>query len=290
MSVSTPLHEGVLDKWYHGRAIVVGDAAHKVSGGPGACLDLVYLMYGMERRDTDKQQFNPIIGLGGMSALETTTILTNSLTQLLKTSPEPSSSELEAIFAKTQNTRQSRAKALVDVSTATQNRFAMTTPWLEFLNRWYYPSMGPRSALRLLSEAYPGAASFTELPTRSAGEGQGDKGKGLPKWLSRAASRPALPYEDELKSPPRPRNGVVVALVNVLLLILSGLALSSRLWDDAAGNGTIFFFGMHVPINVMILLEGNRKRNTWSLIWRSVIPPTYSRHAARPQPRATSHS
>lgn len=29
-SVSTPLHEGVLDKWYEGRCLVVGDAVHKV--------------------------------------------------------------------------------------------------------------------------------------------------------------------------------------------------------------------------------------------------------------------
>lgn len=29
-SVSTPLHEGVLEKWYEGRCIVVGDAVHKV--------------------------------------------------------------------------------------------------------------------------------------------------------------------------------------------------------------------------------------------------------------------
>lgn len=30
-SVSTPLHEGVLEKWYEGRCLVVGDAVHKVS-------------------------------------------------------------------------------------------------------------------------------------------------------------------------------------------------------------------------------------------------------------------
>lgn len=30
VSVSTPLHEGVLDKWYDGRCMVVGDAVHKV--------------------------------------------------------------------------------------------------------------------------------------------------------------------------------------------------------------------------------------------------------------------
>jgi hypothetical protein len=30
-SVSTPLHEGVLDKWYEGRCMVVGDAMHKVT-------------------------------------------------------------------------------------------------------------------------------------------------------------------------------------------------------------------------------------------------------------------
>lgn len=33
-SVRTPLHEGVLDKWYHGRCVVVGDAAHKVRTCP----------------------------------------------------------------------------------------------------------------------------------------------------------------------------------------------------------------------------------------------------------------
>lgn len=30
-SVSTPLHEGVLDDWYEGRCMVVGDAVHKVT-------------------------------------------------------------------------------------------------------------------------------------------------------------------------------------------------------------------------------------------------------------------
>lgn len=29
-SVSTPVHEGALDKWYEGRCMVIGDAAHKV--------------------------------------------------------------------------------------------------------------------------------------------------------------------------------------------------------------------------------------------------------------------
>lgn len=35
MSVSTPLHEGSLERWYHGRSIVVGDAAHKVGSNHG---------------------------------------------------------------------------------------------------------------------------------------------------------------------------------------------------------------------------------------------------------------
>ncbi|KAI3401656.1 hypothetical protein diail_9320 [Diaporthe ilicicola] len=306
-SVSTPLHEGVLEKWYDGRCLVVGDAVHK---------------------------FNPIIGLGGMSALETTAALTNNLLALLKSSPAPTRAEVESVFAQTQQARRPRAKALVEVSAQTQHRFAMETPWLRFMNRYLFPAKGSRSALRLLSEAYPGAASLESVP---AGIPKGEKGEELPAWLPRPTAR-ALPYEDELLRAPAPRTALA-SLVTTVTLVGLGLAGLHWLLYTALANGTFrlvdeavwqrsvevpgkgmaelwapfgpesLFYGLgellttlvavflplvaedvrdvpglerklhagyflvsvFLPILAVMLVEGNRKRNTWSLIWSPTI-------------------
>lgn len=205
-----------------------------------------------------------------MSALETIAVLTNNLIQLLKISPHPSRSEIEVVFDNTQSTRQPRARALVDVSTLTQHRFAMVTPWLRFMNRWYYPAMGPRSALRLLSEAYPGAASFLESPSqrgRDKRDANSTK-KDLPEWLSKATSGHALPYENELVKPPRPRTRTSTGIVTVMLLFLSILGLYSSLFPCTSKDDIQHFVSIQMPTSVIMLVEGNRKRNTWSLIWR----------------------
>lgn len=204
-----------------------------------------------------------------MSALETTAVLTNNLVQLLKVHPSPKSSEIEAVFDNTQNTRQPRAKALVEVSTLTQHRFAMVTPWLRFMNRWYYPAMGPRSALRLLSEAYPGAASLSESKLRhSCNERDEKSNKDLPVWLPKATSGHALPYEDELVAPPRPRSGMANGLLTTVLLFLSGMGLHSKLTQQISPIELGDLVSLQMPISVIMLVEGSRKRNTWSLIWR----------------------
>ncbi|KKY13272.1 putative fad binding domain protein [Diplodia seriata] len=133
-SVCTPVHEYVLGTWHSRRCMVVGDAAHK---------------------------FNPIIGLGGMSAIETAAALSNALSSLLLTpssAPPPvTAPAIAAALASTQALRHPRATALVAASQQTQHRFAMETAVLAFLNRLVYPAMGAGAALRLLSEAYPGA-------------------------------------------------------------------------------------------------------------------------------------
>lgn len=169
-------------------------------------------------------QFNPIIGLGGMSALETSAALTNHLVALLKSSKNPSTSELESVFAKTQDFRHPRAKALVDVSMLTQHRFAMEMPLLRFLNRYYYPAMGPSASLGLLSDAYTGAVSL-ELTKEETGL-PGEKGKGLPDWLTKSTVR-SLPYEDELLHRPAPRSALASVLITSLLVGLVGLGVYS---------------------------------------------------------------
>lgn len=271
-----------------------------------------------------------------MSALETTAVLTNNLIALLKSSSNPSTSELESVFARTQDHRRPRAQALVDVSMLTQHRFAMETPSLEFMNRYYYPAMGPRSALRLLSEAYPGAVGLdmtTEVEEEKS-DLPGGESKGLPEWLPKATVR-ALPYEDELLHPPTPRSALVSGVITSILvgLVMLGVYLllytchmngTFRLVDEAVWQGSLeisgqgmtemgsmfgsngwlsgfddlsktfvavflpliaesgvgpavlerklqagyFLLSIYLPVLAVILIEGSRKRNTWSLVWR----------------------
>ncbi|KAF2137762.1 uncharacterized protein K452DRAFT_329104 [Aplosporella prunicola CBS 121167] len=182
MAVQTPLHEYVLGRWYSQRCIVIGDAVHK---------------------------FNPIIGLGGMSAIETCAALTNGLVSLVESHKDTKiPSSIESVFRTTQEIRKPRATALVDVSKNTQYRFAMETPLLKFFNRYYFPGMGSRSALRLLSEAYPGATSVKTLP--------------VPKQPR------ALPYEDELLQQPVPRNAMLSRITVVVLEATCKQATSSQ--------------------------------------------------------------
>lgn len=336
-SVSTPLHEGVLDKWYEGRCLVVGDAVHKVTDPhPTAST-------GSKYAETDCRQFNPIIGLGGMNALETTAVLANNLVAVLNSSPNPSRAEIESAFARTQESRQPRAKALVDASTQTQHRFAMESPWLRFMNRYFYPAQGSRSALRLLSEAYPGAAGLDVAAARKEGVSPPAKGGAMPAWLPARPAFRALPYADELLRAPAPRTALAslvttaaligLGLLGVQLLLYTSLANGTfRLVDEAVwqksvevpGKGMVdlkdpfgtagifsglgellttlvavflplvaedvttvsslerklhagyFLVAVFLPIIAVILVEGSRKRNVWSLIWRYVVPPEWS--------------
>ncbi|KAF2142265.1 uncharacterized protein K452DRAFT_333069 [Aplosporella prunicola CBS 121167] len=256
IAVQTPLHEYVLERWYSQRCIVIGDAVHK---------------------------FNPIIGLGGMSAIETCAALTNGLVSLLESHKDTKipSSSIESVFRTTQEVRKPRATTLVDVSRNIQYRFAMETPLLKFFNRYYFPGMGSRSALRLLSEAYPGAASVKTLP--------------VPKQPR------ALPYEDELLQQPVPRNALlsritVVALVGIFLFRCNAvgtnawplqdgsgfrfLSLKRALWDFLTGfssktgsnlQASYFFILVTFPLIAIILIESYRKRNTWSSVWCSTL-------------------
>lgn len=70
--------EGVAQKWYHDRVVLVGDAAHKMTS---------------------------INGLGAVSGGLSAAVLANSLHALLQKTPSPSTEDLEAAFADYQATR-----------------------------------------------------------------------------------------------------------------------------------------------------------------------------------------
>lgn len=249
--------------------------------------------------------------------METCAALTNNLTALLRTT-RPSSpsaaaaipaSSIEAALAATQHRREPRAAALVAVSQQTQHRFAMETAKLRFLNRHLYPALGSGATLRLLSEAYPGAASLASLPVPEKPR--------------------ALPYHDELLREPGARNawiggGVVAGLVGTAALgrhllfgvgkangafppvreaVVRGAVAEMRLkavfgLDKSSALGRMarvfvtifmpvvtgaggdesrllagyFLVSVILPVLAVMLVESYRKRNTWSLVWRSVSP------------------
>lgn len=264
-----------------------------------------------------------------MSALETSAALTNHLVALLQTSNNPSNSEIESAFAKTQDSRRPRAKAMVEVSMLTQHRFAMETPLLRLMNRYYYPAMGPWASLGLLSEAYAGAVSL-EMTKEEVGLAA-EEGSKLPDWLPRPAVR-SLPYDDELLHRPLPRSSLASGSITAMLLGLVILGVYSlvyishvngtfRLVDEAVWQGSVeipgqgmtelrpmfggklwltdlsrtlvaiflplvaqsgtepavlerklqglyFLLSVLLPVLAVTLVEGSRKRNLWSWIWR----------------------
>ncbi|GAW13355.1 hypothetical protein ANO14919_027380 [Xylariales sp. No.14919] len=84
---ATLLHqeEGLADKWYHGRVVLVGDAAHKMTS---------------------------VNGQGALSAVLSATTLVNNLRATLRQRSGPSTEDLEAAFAKYQASRMDAAGAV----------------------------------------------------------------------------------------------------------------------------------------------------------------------------------
>ncbi|KAL4965725.1 FAD-dependent oxidoreductase [Aspergillus stella-maris] len=84
-----PLEEGVLKKWSHGRAVLMGDAVHKSTINPG---------------------------LGGNLAYEGIAHFTNLLVPLLKEHPIPSTEQLGQLFGDYFERHLPRARTVVDIS------------------------------------------------------------------------------------------------------------------------------------------------------------------------------
>ncbi|KAK5625146.1 hypothetical protein RRF57_000862 [Xylaria bambusicola] len=80
--------EGLAEKWHHGRIVLVGDAAHKMTS---------------------------MNGQGALSAVLSATVLINSLRATLKKTPRPSTQELEAAFTQYEASRKGAIKAVLDL-------------------------------------------------------------------------------------------------------------------------------------------------------------------------------
>ncbi|KAH8890413.1 FAD binding domain-containing protein [Thozetella sp. PMI_491] len=97
-----PLEEFVCDRWYFGRTLILGDAAHKL---------------------------NPLTGQGGNNAIEDVAAFVNALTSKLDTvSGSLSEADVTAIFAATEDARKERATLAVDAAHSAQKGTALERP------------------------------------------------------------------------------------------------------------------------------------------------------------------
>ncbi|KAI0554834.1 hypothetical protein F4679DRAFT_525091 [Xylaria curta] len=78
--------EGVAEKWYHGRVVIVGDAAQKMTS---------------------------INGQGALTAVAASTTLVNNLRETLTNNPKPTTEDLETTFAKYEASRKPVAAGIV---------------------------------------------------------------------------------------------------------------------------------------------------------------------------------
>ncbi|CAN8104628.1 unnamed protein product [Discula destructiva] len=115
------LEEGVLDHWYHGRIVLAGDSAHKVT---------------------------PNMAFGGNSSIESVAVLTNHLRQLLVEQPagtKPSAEQLEQTLSKYQEERKPRMNEIFKFSGEVTRAQAWANPWYKFMATWVVPLMPERT-------------------------------------------------------------------------------------------------------------------------------------------------
>ncbi|KAK3389430.1 hypothetical protein B0H63DRAFT_427900 [Podospora didyma] len=110
-------HESVAERWYSGRVVIVGDAAHRMT---------------------------PNLGQGGNSSIESVASLMNHLHALVEEKPNPSTAELEEAFASYQEERQAQVKFIAGL-TGSYTRWATWRNWLGwFMQSWMWPLLGDR--------------------------------------------------------------------------------------------------------------------------------------------------
>ncbi|KAI1120971.1 hypothetical protein F5Y10DRAFT_289089 [Nemania abortiva] len=86
-AILTCQEEGIANKWYYGRVVLVGDAAHKMTS---------------------------VNGSGAMTAALSAVVLVNNLRNTLQKNPNPSTEQLKGVFTKYVAMRMPAASAMVD--------------------------------------------------------------------------------------------------------------------------------------------------------------------------------
>ncbi|EAQ92008.1 hypothetical protein CHGG_00243 [Chaetomium globosum CBS 148.51] len=122
-----PLEEGVLTHWHHGRIVLAGDSAHKVT---------------------------PNIALGGNSGIESVAVLCNHLQRLLQEggAAKPTAAVLDAVFAAYQAERLKRMQDILAVSSLITKVQAWDTRWHRFMATWLLPLQADRTTADQMSE------------------------------------------------------------------------------------------------------------------------------------------
>lgn len=114
-SYASGLEEGIADKWYGERVVLVGDTVHKMT---------------------------PNVGLGLNSGWQSAVILTNKLRSLLANNPEPSTEALNQLFKDYQGVRKKNAADMADVSGLYTRVVAWNNPVWKFADQYVTKHIG----------------------------------------------------------------------------------------------------------------------------------------------------
>ncbi|KAL1964470.1 hypothetical protein VTN77DRAFT_6896 [Rasamsonia byssochlamydoides] len=107
-----PMEDGIVEQWSHGRVLLLGDSAHKVTINAG---------------------------LGGNLALEAITHFTNSVVSLLQRNPQPTLPDLTALFSHFNRVQRPRADIVRTFSTIITRSEGQETWFLKFHARYISP-------------------------------------------------------------------------------------------------------------------------------------------------------
>lgn len=164
------IEEGVLNRWFYGRTVLVGDTAHKVSS---ATVHHLWI-----RQITQSfSQITPNMALGGNSGMESVVVLTNLLHRTLASnSPsKPSPDALTQAFQAYQDQRLPRMRHIMEFSRLITRTQAWDNWFLKMVSIWVLPYLPQRKLANDLGEIIRKAPMLDFVPL-------GDWDEGLMEW------------------------------------------------------------------------------------------------------------
>jgi hypothetical protein len=134
------LEEGVLQHWHHGRIVLAGDAAHKVT---------------------------PNIALGGNTSMESTVVLCNLIRNMLEEQRgnKPSRARIQKVFDDYQKERIPRVQKIMELSSFITKLQAWDTPLMKFVATWIMPYQSDRAIADQLGDVIKTAPKLNWIPT-----------------------------------------------------------------------------------------------------------------------------